>query len=160
LWLVKPWNISTIPTKGLKNITFNDNFPWNFTHKKIKLKNNLPIKFSILLKVVEFISNDLNMFISTIRYDNVDGYAFFRLNFFLPLKIYLGQVFKKLDKNKMKFLIFKKWKTVINKGFQKTFLKWLVYIYKNAQWWSNFIFIILVISFNFEAQIICMWNLE
>jgi len=33
------------------------------------------------------------MFISTVCYDNVDGYDFFRLKIVLPLKIYLGQVF-------------------------------------------------------------------
>jgi hypothetical protein len=46
------------------------------------------------------------------------------------------------------------------KGFLKTFIKLLVYIYTNVQLCFSFIFIILVISFNFEAQIIHMWSLK
>jgi len=33
------------------------------------------------------------MFISTLWYDNIDDYDFFRLKNILPLKIYLGLVF-------------------------------------------------------------------
>jgi hypothetical protein len=47
-----------------------------------------------------------------------------------------------------------------NKVFLKTFIKLLVYSYINAQLYFNFIFMILVISFNFEAQIIYLWFLE
>ncbi len=36
----------------------------------------------------------------------------------------------------------------------------MVYIYTNVQLCFNFIFIILVISINFEAQIIYMWSLK
>ncbi len=42
----------------------------------------------------------------------------------------------------------------------KTFIKLLVYIYTNVQLCLNFIFIILVTSFNFEAQIIYLWSLK
>ncbi len=47
-----------------------------------------------------------------------------------------------------------------NKDFKKLFFELLVYIYKNVQWCLNFIFIIIVTSFNFEAQIIYMWSLK
>jgi hypothetical protein len=39
-------------------------------------------------------------------------------------------------------------------------MKLLVYIYTNVQLCFNFIFIILVTSFNFETQIICMRSLK
>jgi len=44
--------------------------------------------------------------------------------------------------------------------FLKAFIKLLVYIYTNVQLGPNFIFMILVISFNFETQIIYMWSLK
>jgi hypothetical protein len=47
-----------------------------------------------------------------------------------------------------------------NKGFWKTFIKLLVYIYTNVQLYLNFIFVILVTSFTFEAQIIYIWSLK
>jgi hypothetical protein len=31
-WYAKPCHISTIPTKELRSITFNNIFPWNFAH--------------------------------------------------------------------------------------------------------------------------------
>ncbi len=37
---------------------------------------------------MEFGLNDLKMFISTLWYDNVDDYDFFRLENVLPLKVY------------------------------------------------------------------------
>jgi len=69
------------------------NFPWNFTNKKNLKKNPSPSKILILFKVVEFKLNDLKMFISTLWYDNVDDYDFFKLKNVLPLKIYLGEMF-------------------------------------------------------------------
>jgi hypothetical protein len=39
---------------------------------------------------MEFRLDDLKMFISTLWYDNVDDYDFFRLKNGLPLTIYLG----------------------------------------------------------------------
>jgi hypothetical protein len=51
-------------------------------------------------------------------------------------------------------------KLLSNKGFKKTFIKLLVYIYTSVQLCLNFIFIILVNSFNFETQIIYMWSLK
>jgi len=36
---------------------------------------------------MEFISDDLKMFINTLWYDNVDDYDFFRLKKVLPLEI-------------------------------------------------------------------------
>jgi hypothetical protein len=43
-----------------------------------------------------------------------------------------------------------------NKSLKKNFIKLLVYIYTNAQLCLNFIFMIFMILFNFEAQIIYM----
>ncbi len=48
-------------------------------------------------------------------------------------------------------------KLLSNKGFLKTFIILLVYIYTNVQLCFSFIFITLVTSFNFEAWIIHMW---
>jgi hypothetical protein len=39
---------------------------------------------------MEFTLNGLKMFSSTLWYDNVDDYDFFRLKNVLPLTIYLG----------------------------------------------------------------------
>jgi hypothetical protein len=62
-----------------------------YTNKKETVKKkSFPSKFTILFKVMEFKLNDLKMFINTLWYDNVDDYDYFRLKFFLPLKIYLG----------------------------------------------------------------------
>jgi hypothetical protein len=47
-------------------------------------------KFLIFFKVVEFRLDDFKMFISTLWYNNVDDYDFFRLKNAFPLKIYLG----------------------------------------------------------------------
>jgi hypothetical protein len=44
--------------------------------------------------------------------------------------------------------------------FLKPFTKLLVYIYTNVQLCFNFIFIIFVTSFNFEARIIYVWSLK
>ncbi len=55
---------------------------------------------------------------------------------------------------------FKNGKLLSNKGFLKKIIKLLVSIYTNVQLCLNFIFIILMISFNFEAQIIYMWSLK
>jgi hypothetical protein len=60
----------------------------------------------------------------------------------------------------MKLLIFLKMKKNVKKRFLKTFIKLFLYIYTNVQLGLNFIFTILVISFNFEAQIIYMWSLK
>jgi hypothetical protein len=58
--------------------------------KKNHKKQSFPSKFSIFLKVMEFRSYDFKMFITTLWYENVDDYDFFRLENVLPLKIYLG----------------------------------------------------------------------
>jgi hypothetical protein len=56
------------------------------------------------------------------------------------------------QKVKWSFEFLKNGKMLSNKGFKKTFIKLLVYIYKNVQLCLNFIFIILVTSFNFESK--------
>jgi hypothetical protein len=58
----------------------------------------------------------------------------------------------------MKF--WKNEKLLSNKGLKKNFINLLMYIYTNVQLCFNFIFIIIVISFNFEAQIIYIWSLK
>jgi hypothetical protein len=96
------------------------------------------------------------MFINTLWYDNVDDYDFLKLKNVLPLKIYLGYVFFNHLKKIRWFWIFK-----IENCYQirvlKTFIKFLVYIYTNGKLCLNFIFMILVTSFSFQAQITCMW---
>jgi len=100
------------------------------------------------------------MFISTLRYDDVDNYNFSRFKNFLSLKIYLGYVFFTWQKQDevLKFLKYRK--LLSNKDFSKAFSELLVYIYTNVQLFLNFIFIILVAFFDFEAQIIYMWSLK
>jgi hypothetical protein len=65
-----------------------------------------------------------------------------------------------LTKVKWSFDFFLNGKLLSNKDLKKTFIKLLVYIYTNVQLCFNFIFIILVISFNFETQIIYMRSLK
>ncbi len=78
--------------KGLrKSATLNDNLSMKFyTHKKEAQKKSSLSTSSIFLKVVEFKSNDLKMFINTLWYDNVNDYDCLKLKNVLPLKIYLG----------------------------------------------------------------------
>jgi len=47
IWFTELCSIFAIPTKGLKNITFNDNCPWNFTQTKKEPLKKIPSKFSI-----------------------------------------------------------------------------------------------------------------
>jgi hypothetical protein len=61
-----------------------------YTYIKKSLKKSFPSKISIFFKVVEFKSNGLKMFISTLWYDNIYDYDFFTLKNVLPLNIYLG----------------------------------------------------------------------
>jgi len=68
--------------------------------------------------------------------------------------------FNHLTKVRWSSEFLKKWQTIIKQGFKKTLIKLLVYIYKNVQLCVYFIFIILVTSFNFEAQIIYIWSLK
>jgi hypothetical protein len=66
---------------------------WIFQNVKHELPNHgftLPSNFSNFFKVMEYKSTDLNTFISTLWYDNVDDYDFLKLIDVLPLKIYLG----------------------------------------------------------------------
>jgi hypothetical protein len=65
-----------------------------------------------------------------------------------------------LTKVRWSLVFFKNGKLLSNKGFLKTLIKLLVYIHTKLQLCLNFIFIILVTSFNFEAQIIYMWSLK
>jgi hypothetical protein len=42
IWFTEPYNIFTIPTKGLRSITFNNNLSMKFyTNKKETIKKNL-----------------------------------------------------------------------------------------------------------------------
>jgi hypothetical protein len=66
---------------------------WIFQNVKHELPNyafTLLSKFSIFFKVMEYKSNYLKTFISTLWYDNVDDYDFLKLIDVLPLKIHLG----------------------------------------------------------------------
>jgi hypothetical protein len=56
-------------------------------HKRNHKEQSFPSKFSIFLKVIEFKSDDVKMFISTLWYDNIDDHDFFRLENVLPLQI-------------------------------------------------------------------------
>jgi hypothetical protein len=97
------------------------------------------------------------MFISTSWYDNVDDDDFFKLKNVLHWKFTWVKCFlNHLTIVRWSFEFFKYGKLLWNKGFHKTFAELLVYIYTNVQLCLDFIFIILVTSFNFEAQIIYM----
>jgi hypothetical protein len=62
-----------------------------YTYIKETIENNLSHQsFQKKIKVVEFRSNDLKMFIGTLWYENVDDYDFLRLENVLPLNIHLG----------------------------------------------------------------------
>jgi len=65
-----------------------------------------------------------------------------------------------LTKIRWSFEFFLNEKLLSNKGFLKTFIKLLVQICTNVQLCVNFIFMILVIYFKFEAQIIYIWSLK
>jgi hypothetical protein len=107
---------------------------------------------------MEFRSNNLKMFISTLWYDNVNNYDFFRLkNVFSFEDLLRLHVFNHLTKVRWNFELKKK---ISNKGLKKTFIKLLVYIYTNVQLCFNFIFMIFVSLKVFEAQIIYMWSLK
>jgi hypothetical protein len=63
---------------------------------------------------MKFRSNDFKMFISTLWYDNVDDYDFFRLKNGLSLTIYSGNFFfNHLTKVRCNFEFKKKWKTAV-----------------------------------------------
>jgi hypothetical protein len=80
--------------------------------------------------------------------------------FFHWRSIWAKWFFNHLTKLKWKFEFFWNGKLLSNKGFLKTYIKLLVYIYTNIQVCFSFIFIILVTSFNFGARIIHMWSLK
>lgn len=62
--------------------------------------------------------------------------------------------FHNLTRIKWSIKINKKWKLLSNKGLFKTFIKLMMYTYTIAQLWINCIFMVLLIYFSFEAQII------
>ncbi len=82
-----------IPTKRLKNTTFNINFPVKFyTFIKKTIKNNISHQsFQFFLRLWNL--DQMNFKCSLVYYDNVDYYDFFRLKNVLPLNIYWGYVF-------------------------------------------------------------------
>jgi hypothetical protein len=101
------------------------------------------------------------MFISILWYENVDDYYFFGWKMFFHWRFtWVKCFFNHLTKVRWSFDFFLNGKLLSNKGFSKTFIKLLMYIYANVKLCFNFIFIIFVTSFNFEAQIIFMWPLK
>ncbi len=93
------------------------------------------------------------MFITTLWYDNVDNYDFLSWKMFFHWKFtWCKCFFNHLKKVKWSFEFLQNGKMLSNMGFKKTFIKLLVYIYTNVQLCLNFIFIILVTSFDFEVK--------
>jgi hypothetical protein len=83
---------------------------------------------------MKFRLDDLKTFISTLWHDNVDDNVFLGWNFFFHWKFTWAKCFfNHLSKIKWSFEFFENEKLLSNKGFYKTFIKLLVYIYKNEQ---------------------------